>query len=304
MASADKLLSGVKTRVTIPNNQALLQDPDILTFADDAIASKIVPEIMSLRQNYFVVKDLVPSVTGQANYDIPNRALGRSLRDIKYKSGTLIRDLFLIDLEDEHLFQINQTNPQGFYFFGDGVVIVPAPGVATDFIEMWYERPPSSLVLLSSAARVTSSTATTVTVDAVPTGFTAMALVDFIKGRPGYVTYGIDYEITNVTGPTITFASVPATIQVGDYLSLAGTSPFTGLPDECDPYLETLTSRSVLQAIGDYEGMKALEGDEKDELSAMQRMLAPRIRGESTKIINRNGLLRGNRTRFRRNSVL
>jgi hypothetical protein len=49
----------------------------------------------------------------------------------------------------------------------------------------------------------------------------------------------------------------------------------------------------VLQAIGDYEGAKSNQVSAMQQEKDLLKILQPRIEGESTKIISRNGLLRG-----------
>ena len=74
---ADRLLTGVKRRVTIPANQNLWNDDDILAAADDSISLEIIPLILSVRQEYFVTVHTENTVADQARYNIPHRAIAR-----------------------------------------------------------------------------------------------------------------------------------------------------------------------------------------------------------------------------------
>lgn len=297
-----KLITNIKRRITMPANQRLMENSDILSICDTVIMEKMVPEIISLRQNYFVLTSDISLTSGIDTYSIPYRAIGRTLRDLKlkYSDGTK-KDLTLIDIEDEHYLAVGISTPKSFYFKGDKIVLSPPPSSGFT-LEIWWEMPPSSLVDVTSSAKVLSVAGDDVTVDAVPSNLTISTQVDFISSIPGYNTYAYDRALTNIVGTTLSFAtgSLSAlSITPGDYISLIETSPLVQLPRECMPFLETLASRRTLQAIGDFEGLKMLGEDNDDDLKQMRRLLEPRIRGAATKIINRKGLLRGVHNRNR-----
>lgn len=300
--TADRLLAGVKRRVIIPSSQPLMSDSDMLSLADDVIASTMVPMLKSTRSDFFVTSVREDLVNGTSSYSIPYRAAGRTVRDLKRvdSAGSKL-DLNYVASEDEHLFA--QTgDPHSFYFKGDKIVLVPTPDSADYDLEIWYELMPSSLVTVASASTVSSATATVVTVDQVPSGITTGVTVDFIQGRSGNSILSMDVTVQGTTSTTITFSSgqIPTTLGSGDYVALSQQSPVVMLPDECYPLLETLTAVRILEAIGDFEGADRLKDQAKDERKDLLKLLEPRITGESIKIINRNGLLRGSRTAYRR----
>jgi hypothetical protein len=105
----------------------------------------------------------------------------------------------------------------------------------------------------------------------------------------------MDVVVTSVSGTQIFFtaADIPTDLIVGDYVALAQQSPVVQLPDEAVQLLETLTGMRVLQALGDYEAAKSNQVSAMQQEKDLLKILQPRIEGESTKIISRNGLLRG-----------
>lgn len=310
MTTTSRLIRGIKRRITMPANQVLIDDPGILEICDDVLRNKIVPEIISLRQDFFVVTTETPCVVDQSEYDIPVRAMGRTLRDLKLRasgsgqSNTI--DLSLVAIEDEHEFISQGTVPHSFYFKGDKIVLVPTPKSTSDTIVYWWDLPPAQLIQESDAAVVASVSGDDITVTSLPATITTSTDVDLISYRPGYCTYAMDLSITGISGSTISFAAntlANYTITPGDYVSVIETSPLLQLPKEVAPFVETMACRRILQAIGDFEGLSRLGEDESEELKQMRRILEPRIRGESTKIINRQGLLRGARSGYRRSII-
>lgn len=303
--TADRLLEGVKRRVTLPSNEVLINDEDILALADDVIKIELVPLLMSLRQDYFVVRSNTLTVSGTSDYDIPYRAIGRTLRDLKLRdSGGLVRDLALLALEDEHLFPVG-VSPHSFYFRGDKIVLVPTPQSSGLILDIWWDMPPSELVKLDQVGVVTGVADPSVTVTTAPSTLMPGVACDFVQAKSGNSVLAFDKTITNVAGTTVTFTvgDVPTSLAVGDYVCMAQKAPVIMLPDECYPYIETLTAKRVLMSIGDFEGQTALEKGEGQELKMIKIMLEPRIMGESVKIINRRSLLRGVRSRYRRGLI-
>jgi hypothetical protein len=307
---ADNLLNGVKRRCILPSNQAVIEDTDVLAIADSIVSSEIIPLLESINQEYFVTTSTSSLVASQSVYPIPYRAIGRTIRELKIvDTNNYVRNVAQIALEDAHVYDANTTTI-GFYFIGDQIRLVPdVPSTLSisQSLQFWWRMPPNSLCASTSAAQVTSIGSTTINVSSVPSNLTVGSSIDFIQGKSGSSIYSIDQTITNIAGTTITFgASVipttaPNALAVGDYISLAGTSPVLNfIPNECYSYFETLVCERVLQSIGDFDGAMVLApiiGREKENIL---KILSPRIDGEPIIIINRSGLVRGNKFAQRR----
>lgn len=299
--TSDELLAGVKRRVSVPSRQNLLDNSDILRFADNIISSRIVTIVESVNQEFFVRETDIPVVASQSVYSIPYRAVGRALRELKMEdSRGNVRNIALIQLEDSQLFTQSSLT-LGFYFIGDKIRLVPdvPSNISVDqTLKVWYRMPPSRLVELTDAALVTGVSDDDVTVENVPTNLEVGSVIDFIQGQSGNSIYEIDQTITNINGLTISFGTdvVPDDLTAGDYISLAQTSPVVNfVPNECYSLMESLTAYRVLTAIGDYEGANMLKEDISTEEKNVKMILEPRIDGEPTIIVNRYGLVRGNK---------
>lgn len=295
--TSDRFLQGLKRRITIPANQPLMTDQNFLDLANDVIRDRMVPLFLSTNQNYFVTYVDLPMTQGVKKYPIHYRAVGRALRDLKLKynlDNIRMVDMRLIALEDEHLF-INQTLPTGFYFSGDSIMVVPEPNSSTYIMRQFFNLQPNRMVTMDQAAKVLAVAGNVLTVDAIPTAMIAPLKVDFIQGKAGCSTISYDVTLQGAGSNQLTFASADdvAGVEVGDYVALAQESPVMQLPDEAQQLLETATADRVLYAIGDYEGSAAMQKDAKLQEANLLKIIQPRIEGEQTKIINRNGLLRG-----------
>lgn len=301
--TSDQLLAGVKRRCVVPSSQELLADADFFLLADDIIRSRVVPLILDTREDYFVAL-ASETLTTTAIYSIPERSIARGLRDLKLYDGVDERDLTLVKSEDAHLFSSSSGTPHSFYFRGDKIILLPTPGASDVTLSLYkyYNLKHSALTAVSNAALVTAKTSTTVTVSAAPSGITTSTAVDFIQGISGNSILAMDKTPTIVAGTTYTFAAstIPTDLVAGDYLSLAQTTPVLMIPDEAYPYTETLIARRLLNVVGDFDGSMRLKEEEEAEEKHLLKIIAPRVMGENSLILNRRGLLRGRRTQYYR----
>jgi hypothetical protein len=296
--TADQFLDELKRRITVPANQVLLTNTNLLNMTHEVMQEKLTPLILSTNQNYYVTETAIELVAEKKLYDIPYRAIARSLRDVKLRIGTddnTTSSLPLIALEDLQFYPAIGT-PSGICFIGDKLRIVPTPVDASRQVVVYYDRQPSRPVQANQACKVVAISGDTVTCDSVPSDYVAGSVIDFIDGKAACSLKGMDVEVTNVAGTQISFGvdAVPEELAIGDYISFAQTSPVMQMPDECSPLLQLWTAERVLYAIGDFEGANLLVSRAKEVRDEILKMLAPRIEGSQTKIINRNGLLRRN----------
>lgn len=311
--TGDQLLTAVKRTVTIPANQVLLQDTDILALATEELLGKMVPMLISLRQEYFLRIERQAMTTGIDEYPIPYRAIGRTLQDLKLFDGVQTRRMARLQTNDVQLFSYNAV-PHSFYFRGDSVVVVPQPVSSNSlYLEAWIFIRPNAIVTTSDAGLVQSVSGDMLTLTSVPASITAGVKVDVIQGVQGNRLWAYDCQVTSVAGNTVTLATGSLTVAVspnpvpavgaGDWVSLAETSPVIQLPDEMFEYFVFRTGARVLEAVGDFDGRRSLMEQTSAMETDLERLLAPRIENEGQKVIQRNGLLRGSRTRYRRGLV-
>ncbi len=298
--TSEELVDGIKKRVTVPASQALISDADILAIANTMIRGRMIPLIESLNQEFFVRTSETDVVAGQSEYQIPYRAIGRKLRELKMiDAQDNVRNLALIAIEDAQLYETS-TLSIGFYFKGDKFRLVP--NIQSDItpdqtLEMWWYMPPNAMCSVADAALVTSIAGATVTCTSVPAAVSTATALDFIQGQSGNTIYDFDIAASSTTSTTVVFASsdaVPTSLTAGDYIAAAGTSPVVNfLPNEAQPLLESYCAQRVCQRIGDFDGARMIDPDITVEEKNLKLLLEPRIDGEPIIIINRRGLVRG-----------
>lgn len=282
------LITAVKSIASIPTNQSLFQTADFLRFANRAMRKKIIPLVMSTREEYWVAAYDYSLTADQASYAIPPRAVGGKLRDVLFVDGS--DETSLPRLEPENVYSTD-AGRLGFYLEGNAVVINPTPNVTSGTLRLKHFRRPNSLVATTACGYVESinSGANQVTISTTPSTFGTGVVVDFIKGTPGHEWRATDTSITGVSGTTISFASLPTGLAVGDYICLAGESCIPQIPVELLPILEDEIAKMCRQAQGkrDKDMDAELEADKQEIL----KTLTPRVDGEPKKIVGRATLL-------------
>ena len=300
--TADYLLDGLKKRAIVPANQSLYTDYDILCTANDIIFNSLMPLLVSLREEFYVTKTRTTVVANQVEYDIPYRTIGRVLREVKYViQDDSKRRLTRVNPGDEHLFR-SSGSPAGFYMYGDKICLVPKP-TQTGELELWWLMQPNMLVPTSDAAVVESIVGDVVTFSSMPSSWTAQNQYDMIQGKQGCSI--LAYDLTPASVDTalkqITFVTgeIPTALAAGDWVALAQETPVIMLPDEMYHLLEVELATHILSSLGDHDGAKYLSEDLETQYENVKKILEPRVIGEPKKIVNRSGLLRGSRTRYR-----
>jgi len=293
--TTDNLLTSVKVRTMNASNQNTVTDADIVRIASEELQSVLIPYINSVKQEYWVTKKDAPFVQGQTNYEVPQRA-----------SGSKFRDVCLVDAQGNEIL-LNYIQPEdlksswayspyqfGFYPQDNNIVLVLGNliGAANySFVRLLYFRRPNQLCLTSAAGQVTAINTSTneVTLSFVPPSWAITDTFDCIASAPPFSSHGDDQSITAISGFILTFTSLPSALVVGDWVSLANTSPIPQLPVEAHRILESLTAARILQYTGDpaYAVFQAQAESEKKDLI---QVLAPRVNGSPAKFPLRNRL--------------
>jgi len=298
--TTDALVASVKRRITLPDAQNLFSSDDIIAFLSDELSSTVIPLVHSVQQEYWVYRTDVPLVQGQTNYTIPVRGVANGLRLLTLVDNggneidfPLLRPEYTASTYN-WLSPYSTSTLYGFTMEDDHVVMFPLQVVnnPVQSIRFRFERQPSQLCATADAAQITAIVGTTVTVNEIPTDWTTSTVVDLIKGTPAFASKADDLTISAIDtmAKTITLPSLPSTVAVGDWLSVAGTSPIPQIPYQMFPYLCQCTANLCMAGMADtepYKDGKAKEAQMKEDLL---KLLEPRDMGNVQTVINRGGL--------------
>jgi|688.fasta_scaffold00313_42 hypothetical protein len=127
--TTDDLIASIKRRISFPISQNSLKYSDLVAFLNEELQLSAVPSVKMEHEEYFIYKQTVDLVNGVSRYEIPNRAIGMTLRDLKYSDtyGNFY-DMSRIAPDDKAFFQqsngSNQTISK-YYLEGNEVVLTP-----------------------------------------------------------------------------------------------------------------------------------------------------------------------------------
>lgn len=260
----EDLIESVKDRSFAPISQSTFQDADILRILNEELSLKLVADLLTVREDFFLALYERAIVADKDHYLIPPKAIGGK-----------INALFIVDSNDNRAilerwdvvrsseYNGSRGGPEKFYFEADEVVIMPKPSAAGDTLLFSYPREPNELVLTSSCAKITSvssnSTHTTFTVDTDLTGSLSVGDdVDFLRGVSPFTLWAEEKEITAITSTTIQVlksdvVDVDGTVEPGanDYICPTGYANIAMIPKQFHPVLAQMGAVRVLAALGD-----------------------------------------------------
>lgn len=288
----DYLLAQVKRRASMPTSQSLFTNAKLVLMLDDELKTRIVPFVMSMREEWYVTTLDYTADGTTTTYPIPANAVGSKLRDVALwdtgNNGTLQMQNNVPRLDPDSLYDANF----GFYVQKNNIIFYPHAVDNNKTIRFTYFKRVSDLVLTTEAAQVSVIASNTVdTASMPPSTFVNGASIQIVSAsNPFEIVF--ESTITNVVGSTITFADTVTDVTEGDWVCLAGQSVFPEIPIELIPCLCEAVVIKCLEALGDTDGMQsAMANYQQMELSA-RSTLAPRVDGAVKKIMHRKRLIR------------
>lgn len=263
MYSSDKLVKLIRQLSTVGDTGAQgATAADLLLLADDALRNYLLPDLLKLREEYYVVRERFALAANQTAVPVPSHALFDKLREVYWISGSDRQQLDPIAMEDLHRYNgTGSGSPAGFILEGNDVQLVPTTGSYTGSLELVYFFRPGDLVLTVNARKVTSVNAGSKIVgfaSAVPASWDNTDLFDIHSRHSGAKPKMWDQPAVTVSGTQITFTNAidgsifgTKAIEVGDWVCLAGEAAIVGLPAEFQGLLARAVALIVAESIGD-----------------------------------------------------
>lgn len=156
---SSKLIESIRKRCSLPENDALFSDEDILGFANDEMLNTVLPKIKSTQEEYFIHSEFIPLEASVDKYDIPERALANALRDISYvDSQGNEEELTRIGRDDryEYNYSSYEAIPRRFYVENNQIVLLPTPNNTNGELKMIFLIRPNMLVPTDEVSKVES----------------------------------------------------------------------------------------------------------------------------------------------------
>ena len=306
----DDLLKSIKLGCMVPVSQIALSDEDILFLASEELELDVLSSVLQAREEYNVYVDTQPKNTS-GQYPIPSRASGSRLRSVFLKdSNNNLYRCSEISVDEVPLLQNYYNNgvwDPMFYVQNNKVIFLnqTAQTISAAYVVLHYYLDPNSLVLPSAALTITSIDTVTgqimVSERQIPDTFDPGTTIDFIKGTPSNIIEGMDIEVVSVSSNTPVTAQkyiyvdpsdLPSDLAVGDYVSIAGTSPVPQLTSNLRPLLAQATICRILESQGDNNNIAIAQKKLDKMVKGMSTLIQDRTEGNPKKIVNRTGIMR------------
>lgn len=273
------LLDSIKRRSFAPAGQTTLTDEELLAMADEETQTTILPDILSVREEYFVAYTDYAITANQAAYDIPARSIGLQVRDVHVIDGTAVFPDFP-RLEPERIASAQAGAPEAFFIKNNSVCLYPTPSTTSKTLRLYFPLRPSKLIAPSEAAVVSAINGTVVSVSSIPAAWVTGDTFDLIKQDGGQECLAFDLESSLVSGSDITFPSVPDGLRVGDYVALADQSPLIQLPPDYRLVLAQAVAAAVLESMSQPGADRARKALDKMRERVL-KLIGPRTPGEA-----------------------
>lgn len=304
--TTDTLIDSVKNGALVPVSQATFENSDIIDMANSEMQLRIAPDLISMREDFFLRSKTVSISSNISRYAMPERALGNALKDLFYVDTNSNKfPLKKINIHDISTNSASGGYPLYFFLQGDYINVQPIPSSASGSLEIWYYERPNQLVLTASCAKITSIATNgsnkefTVNTD-LSSSLSAGSYVDFLSGKSPFLTWSTDVPIVSISSTVISVAtsnvldqaSSSALPQVNDYICPAQKANIPMIPQEAHPLLSEMVQEKIIQAFGDGEKLAQIKASIIEMRKQLFNICQNRVESANELAINRRGLNR------------
>lgn len=295
--TSNSLVTSIKRRAHVPENQSTFSFNDFLEFANEELRLALVPSLMSLNEDFLLFEQEVDLVPNKTEYIIPSRAVGNKLRDVqkKFNEGSY-GEMTRISIGER--FSDNGGNSlTTFYVKNNKVVLRDSSNYSGKLVFIYYIKP-SRLVAEDRIGVIKGINRTTgeIVLDRIPTVFNTNVNYDFYKADSPNSILKIDLSLATINTSTLTVtfnpSDVPEELTLGDHVSLSGECIIPQVPSDIHPMLAQLVACRMLESQGDTEGLQNALLKLKQMQEASGVILDNRVEEAPQKIVNRHGTLR------------
>jgi hypothetical protein len=300
----EDLIESVKSRSFVPISQTTFQDADIITILNEELRLKLVADLLSAREDFFLWRKTTPLVANKQLYTMPNAAIGNAIKALFFvDSNGNQRPLTRKDIDELGDWSNQTGDAQHFYFEGDQVGLFPYPSDATSSLLFVYPRKPNELTDTASCAKITAVSSlagtTTFTVDTDLTASLSVGdTVDFLRGSSPYLLWADAVSITAITTTTIAVATtsvddVDGSVEPasGDYICPAGYANIPMIPEEFQMVLAQMGAVRLLASLGAIEKWQTAKAELQELRKEALKLVKNRAESAPDKITRKNPLL-------------
>lgn len=313
--TGDKIIAAIRKKTSVPDDPSSWDDIDILDAVDEEMNTQVLDKLLKLHAEHLIVTVDVPR-NQFGNFEIPYRAIGNKLRDASLISGGTTYELSQVSIGSlpDYSENVSTRSELDLFYIENNKLRLITPSRAYECIRLRYYIRPSFLTkveeagLISAIVKDTVAGTLTLTLSKVGKAFNSTAVYDIVGFRSPNKIKSFDLTAVSYTSGTtgiIVFdlddLSDVDDIIVGDYVTLAEETPVPNIPTEMQPLLVQATAVSILESMGDFEGLARAEKRMAEMSAATQFLVDDRVELAPKKIRPRHGPLNSKYgTRYRK----
>lgn len=273
-----ELINSIKIKGQFPTDN-YFSNADYLVFLNEALKLDIAPLLIAANEEYFLEHKEYSITSGITKYRIPPRAIAAKLRDVKIKdaSGNYANILRIFE-EDREI------SRSGYYLKRNSIELSSDLLITGTTLVLSYFSAPSEIVLTSAAAQISSidTGLSQVVVSSLPSTIITGSVIDWVQNDNPYDLLDFDISVAGVSGTTLTFASLPSGLLVGDWVCINRQSPIPLVPDDLH---EVLVQSALVKALASKKDKAAeYEGSVLKEMKmTIINLVEPRVESNDMK---------------------
>ncbi len=249
--TTDLLLDRISKKAQLTGNQGGFSNTDLLNLATDEMVSVVFEHIIGLGHGYCVWDESIAVSAGQERVRIPYRAYGGQLTHLYWQDSVGNRTyLYPMTAANLDMFvATDRETPYGFMVQGNSLRFMPLPMSAGSLVVL-YPFTPSALVTTDQVQTITAVNVNgpSVSFNTTPSQFTTSVNYDVVDNLSGNGIIAYDLVPASLVANVLTFQ--PGTsltnVQVGQWISVAGTSKVPMLPEPAhDAVVEAAAARAL-----------------------------------------------------------
>lgn len=293
--TADNLILSIRDIIYAGSSNRDWDDIKLLRLINRQVHEYLLPFILRTRKEEFVTFTDQLLVANTPAYRLPSKASAARVRAMQLVDSNGMPYSALVELPLEKAILVNGNGltgplplglPQGYYFRGNQVVLVPTPdGQQGLSLRIYYPARPSTLNTKVNFIQISGfpggASAGFFRVGftgTAPSGYVTAAVCDLVQNVPGFDVLFTGVVNAVSAGTYVEFAgTLPTGLAVGDWICLTDTAPVvTGAPAEV--VLGCLINKVALQALSsksDDDAFKRTSALLKDSEAEAKALLNP-----------------------------
>lgn len=296
--TTDDIIESIKLRSFAPISQDTYDTEKLLILMTEELRSYVVPQIISVREDFFLCTEDEDVAANRKYYPIVERSIGNSFKALVYVDASEGESPIVRAKVEDIPYYDGSGQPSRFVLMGDQIRVMPAPSTAIGKIRQYFFRAQSQLVETISCAKITEisklSSTTEFTVDTDLTGSISVGdKVDFQNAQSPFLLWAYDVEVVAITANKITVnnsevedASGTIRAEKNDYITPRFKTNIPQVPVEYHSLLAQKVTCKILEGLGDRRKYEVAKMELKEMEKDLFGIIKSRVESQPQKITN------------------